>query len=114
MHRVAVPTLILVASVSLAFVQRPTPSSTENVRDQQTIRVDGVEEVWRLVWTTPAKPFCRADVDDLWTTCPCDGFAFGESGDLTLVRLRDGREHDRLNLTRFFPRLDGPRQAFLQ
>jgi hypothetical protein len=47
-------------------------------------------------------------------TCPCDGFAFGESGDLNLVRLRNGREYDRLGLTQFFPRFEGPREAVLR
>ena len=34
-------------------------------------------------------------------SCSCDGFAFGETGELDLVRLRNNREIDRLSLSSF-------------
>lgn len=35
-------------------------------------------------------------------SCPCSGFAFGEAGQLDIVRLRDGKEVDRLPLNPLF------------
>lgn len=62
--------------------------------------VDGVVEIWQLRWKSPPKPVC--DTNEEAVTCPCRGFAFGESGDLDLVRLRNHVEIDRLELTPFF------------
>jgi hypothetical protein len=93
-----------------AFAQRteyPTPS----VREEQKIVVDGVTETWRLQWTAVPEPTCEAG-DSGWQTCPCMGFAYGEAGDLFLVRLRDGVEIDRLHLTPFFT--DGSGKAQVQ
>jgi len=60
-----------------------------------------VKETWRLVWQEPPEPEC--DAASLgWFTCPCAGFAFGEKGNLDLVRLRGGREVERLLLTPLF------------
>ncbi len=71
------------------------------VRDEKPVVVDGVNEVWRLVWKHPPKPACAPDDPDSFT-CPCAGFAFGEKGELDLIRLRDGVEIERLPLTRLF------------
>ena len=62
-------------------------------------------EVWRFVWKATPKPFCAPDANAI--TCPCAGFAFGESGELDLVRMRGDSEIDRLPLTPLFP--DGKR-----
>jgi hypothetical protein len=70
------------------------------VREEQSVRVGGAEEVWRLKWKSAPKPFC--DDETLAPTCPCDGFAPGERGDLDLIRLRRGVEIDRFNLTALF------------
>lgn len=69
------------------------------IREQQTIEIAGVREMWRLEWTSAPKPECGTGD---WYTCPCNGFAFGESGSLDLVRLREGREVERLSLNPFF------------
>jgi len=87
------------------------------VREERKVVVGGVTEVWQLVWLKPPKPICAAD--DFWTSTPCNGFAFGEAGELDLVRLRQGKEFDRFHLTRLFGHddLDGPtaeRVAILQ
>ena len=66
--------------------------------------VGGVEEIWRLQWMTPPKPVCEPRSDSL--NCPCNGFAYGEGGDLTLLRTRDGKVLDHLDLSPFF--IDGP------
>ena len=55
-------------------------------------------------WKSTPKPACEADERSL--TCPCTGFAYGEAGDLTLVRIRSGEEIDRLELTPLFANTD--------
>lgn len=70
------------------------------VREEQTVVVDGLSETWRLQWAVAPKRACEPSEDSL--TCPCIGFANGETGDLSLVRLRNGRQFDRLHLTPFF------------
>jgi hypothetical protein len=72
------------------------------VREEQHIVIDGVTETWRLLWNAAPKPYCGANESDTSLTCPCMGFAYGESGDLYLVRLRNGTEIDRLHLTPLF------------
>jgi hypothetical protein len=74
----------------------PTP----DVREEQTIIVDGVAEQWQLKWLGLPKPVCEPS--DVSLTCPCQGFAYGEGGNLALIRLRNGSEIDRLLLTPFF------------
>jgi hypothetical protein len=90
------------------LLEYPVPS----VREEQSAMVDGTEEVWRLKWNSTPKPFC----DDVTrgATCPCDGFAYGERGDLDLVRLRRGAEIDRLNLTPLFKYSDSEDEAAVQ
>ena len=51
------------------------------------------------------KAYCEPSEESL--TCPCEGFAFGEVGDLFLVRLCNGTEIDRLNLTPLFGETPG-------
>jgi len=46
------------------------------------------------------KSACGPEGD--WLSCPCRGFAYGESGQLDLVRVVNGREIDRLELTPLF------------
>jgi hypothetical protein len=72
------------------------------VREEQLVVVNGVTETWRLEWKEAPKPYCGADESDLSLTCPCMGFAYGELGDLYLIRLRNGAEIDRLHLTPLF------------
>ncbi len=71
------------------------------VREEAKVVIDGVEETWRLEWTKPPEPACAPEGDD-WYACPCSGFAFGERGDLTLVRKRPGKKDERLSLTQLF------------
>lgn len=76
------------------------------IREEQTIEVQGVREVWRLEWKSPPKPECVGAGD--WYNCPCNGFAFGETGTLDLVRLRQGREVDRMPLNPLFKAFGEP------
>jgi hypothetical protein len=70
-------------------------------REERSVTVDGVAEVWRLEWLGPTQAVCQPD-DENWWTCPCMGFAFGEAGELDLVRLRDSHEVERFHLTPLF------------
>lgn len=66
--------------------------------------VTGVRETWRLEWKGTPAPYCEPGEGSL--TCPCTGFAYGEAGDLYVVRVQDGREIDRLRLVPFFQEQD--------
>jgi len=76
----------------------PPPSL---VRDQRDVVVGGIRETWRLVWADAPKEVCRAD-DVGASTCPCNGFAYGEAGDLWLERHRPGAQVERLRLAPLF------------
>lgn len=86
----------------------PAAATSERVREQQAVTVGGVEETWRLVWTGRTRQICRPDEIEMAITCPCSGWAYGEAGDLALVRLRAGREVERLSLGRYFGDFDYP------
>ncbi|HTW25166.1 MAG TPA: hypothetical protein VMD78_16310 [Candidatus Baltobacteraceae bacterium] len=96
---------LAVASAGLGQQTGPTTREypTPTIREEQRVVVDGIPETWRLEWAAaPAvKPACDASDAGSWT-CPCMGFAYGESGDLYLTRIRDGVEVDRLHLTPLF------------
>ena len=90
--------LLAVSAWSQASTQR---DSTRLIRQEKQVEVDGVRETWRLQWRSPPKPECGVN-DAGWITGPCSGFAFGEAGILDLVRLRGGRQVNRLPLTPLF------------
>lgn len=71
-----------------------------NTREEQTVVVNGVAETWQLKWQSPPKPVCEPS--DTSLTCPCHGFAYGEGGYLDLIRLRNGFEIDRLQISPLF------------
>src|SRR5579864_1307914 len=96
--------LIGAGLVQLATPQRRQEASSEYprllVREEQSVIVKGVREVWQLRWVT--KPHDVCEPNDASLTCPCEGFAYGEGGELDLVRLRENAEFDRLHITPFF------------
>jgi hypothetical protein len=101
-HFVCIVTLL---TCMHAFASDPSPL----IREEHKVLVDGVEEVWRLEWVNPPSPVCSPDEPDVWPTCPCEGFAFGESGNLVLVRKRPGQEEERFALNQLFDEeLDAP------
>ena len=77
-------------------VEYPSPL----IREEQQVPIDGGIETWRLQWKAKPDPYCEPS--DVSLTCPCMGFAYGEIGGLLLVRLRNGSEIDRLDLTPLF------------
>lgn len=88
-----------VDSQSTPAIPNPTPL----IREEQRILMNGIREVWRLEWKSLPVPACSPDPGA--TSCPCIGFAYGESGQLDLIRLADGREVDRLPLTPLFEKV---------
>lgn len=90
------------------------------VREQRVLSLPGQQEVWKLMWTTSPGMTCGADDLVLAGSCPCGGVAYGEFGDLVVLRERHGRVIDRLNLTPLFATHTSPEpgrysgQAFLQ
>jgi hypothetical protein len=97
--------LVLIASSDALGQAPPGHQSNEyfspTVREEQKVTVDGIEETWRLIWSSAPKPHCDTS-DEASLTCPCMGFAYGETGDLFLIRIREGKEIDRLHLTPLF------------
>lgn len=100
--------LRLVLAISMLLVAprvAKTGETTETpgpvVREERVVPVDGAAETWRLEWRRPPSPVCEPDDPD-WFICPCHGFAFGEQGELDLVRLQSSKEVERLPLTPFF------------
>jgi hypothetical protein len=79
-------------------------------REEIQVKVDGVVERWRLEWRAPPELAC---FETEGITCPCEGFAHAERGELELVRLRPGRPAERTPLTPLFgdpaPGEEGPR-----
>jgi hypothetical protein len=72
------------------------------VREQRTVFVGSVREVWQLRWSGKPSPVCGAENVDEAVVCPCAGFAYGEAGKLTLVRIRGGREIEGMDLGPFY------------
>jgi hypothetical protein len=65
------------------------------VRQERLVVVDGREEHWSLVWTSPPSLDC---VDAGRQSCRCFGKELGERGPLVLVRARPDGGEQRLDL----------------
>lgn len=91
--------LLFCLFVLLACASASAEKTAPVIREEQTVFVDGVRERWRLQWESPTTPACSPDEPDNWPTCPCVGLAFGECGELALVRKRPGHADERLALS---------------
>ena len=95
----------LVAGFALAALSLPCAQAAELadlVRAQRVVRVNGVAETWKLEWETMPTPACGPEDVAAALACPCSGFAYGEAGHLSLVRLRAGATRELLDLTGFY------------
>ena len=89
---------LTLSTSTTAFAESPKPI----IREERNIVIDGVEERWRLEWvSTPGPAYSPPDNPD-WMICPCEGFTFGERGDLVLVRKKPGQKEERLRLGPLF------------
>jgi hypothetical protein len=76
-------------------------ASVRLLREEQIVWIGGVAERWQLRWRKTPVPSCDA-AGPMWITCSCRGFAFGEAGQMDLIRIRERREMERFPLTPFF------------
>ncbi|HEX7578811.1 MAG TPA: hypothetical protein VF580_02340, partial [Thermoanaerobaculia bacterium] len=98
----ALTAIVPLQEASSATPKTPSKSPAGSlVREAADVVVGGVREQWRLEWAKPPLPACEAS-DPIWFTCPCSGFAFGEKGELNLVRSRGGQDVERMELTPLF------------
>lgn len=82
------------------------------VRAEQHVSVLGKAETWKLVWGDKPSQACGIDDIETANTCPCEGFAYGETGRMTLIRMRDGKVLEQLKLDPLFAELEiGPADA---
>lgn len=90
----------------LTLIATPIAAAQDNsvVREQRSFTVEGSKEVWRLVWrdTPRDSKFCGPAEPDIAMTCPCDGVAYAQVGDLILERERQGSQTERMPLTPLF------------
>lgn len=104
--RIAAGTIALMFALAAFGQSSPHQPAREYptalIREQQNLIVHGTAETWELKWTNPPQSHCGTNNAVVSLTCPCVGFAYGEIGDLYLVRIRDGAEIGRLRLTPFF------------
>jgi len=77
------------------------------IREEVDVVIDGIAERWHLEWEKPPVSVCGPEDNDWWT-CPCSGFAFGEAGQLSLIRQRKGHRDERLSLADLFTYEDSP------
>jgi hypothetical protein len=92
--------------ILLALIATPlfAASAREVVREQRSFTVNGVREVWRLIWRGPPDESKSCGPAQLETamTCPCSGAAYAQIGDLVLERQRPRMPLERLALTPLF------------
>lgn len=89
-------------AASMSTPAHPADGPQQYVRESHAVTVRGVREIWQLVWEEKPKSVCEPEDVSSSTTCPCSGFAYGEYGDLALVRLRNGVEVERMQLGPLF------------
>src|SRR5262245_33455963 len=93
-HDVAV--LCLIGGMMSAGL--PARAAEPVVREQRAIVVGGVNETWQLAWDGQPATVCGPEDISMAVTCPCSGWAYGEYGQLSLVRNRGGKEVERMDL----------------
>lgn len=78
------------------------------VREQRSFTVDGLKEVWRLIWRDTPRDSrrCGPADPDLAMSCPCSGAAWAQVGDLILEREGPGTPPGRMPLTPLFAASD--------
>jgi hypothetical protein len=97
-----------VLPVCVTFAVAIAAHAAPVVREERAVTVNGASEIWQLVWDAPPGTVCGPEDVTMAATCPCSGLAYGEFGKLSLVRTRDGREIERMDLRPLFGKFDDP------
>lgn len=99
-------TLMMPIIGMLALIVPPLAAAQNGavIREQRTVTIGGVKEVWRLIWrNTPTdSQGCGPADPDMAMTCPCSGVAYAQVGDLVLERKRPNAPVDRMSLSPLF------------
>jgi hypothetical protein len=115
-HRLMVILILLTTAVSLGFampeLQLDSAGQSSLIREEKSVSVRGVKEIWRLQWRTAPKMECPPAKNTSFN-CLCQPFAYAESGELDLVRLRNGVEFERMSLGPLFDAFE-PGKAVIQ
>jgi hypothetical protein len=90
------------AAAALSVQAARAAELADLVREQHAVQVNGAFETWKLEWETLPASACGPDDVSVALACPCSGFAYGEAGHLSLVRLRPGATRELLDLTGFY------------
>ena len=106
-------TLRNLGTLALCLVVFAASQGRSVVREHQTLTVGSVHEQWSLEWRNSPQEVC-GPADPMWMTCPCEGFAFGETGSLALIRRRLSQRSDTLQLAPLFTESPAPGAAVLQ
>jgi hypothetical protein len=64
--------------------------------------VNGRRETWRLQWAAAPAPACAAAEIETALSCSCAGFAYGEAGPLSVLRIPARGAPETLELAPFF------------
>jgi hypothetical protein len=99
---------LLLGHAALQLVTSARAADKEVVREQRAAVIDGARETWRLAWEEKPAMVCGPDEVDIATTCPCSGVAYAEYGRLSLVRNRNGRDVERMDLRPLYNKFDYP------
>lgn len=94
--------LALLPLIALSLIAAAPP---QYLREQKNVVVGGRAEQWKLVWQGKPRTICGPQDVEMAITCPCTGFAYGEMGDLSLVREAGGKEVERMALAPLFAEL---------
>jgi len=90
----------------LVLVSTPVAAAHDKaiVREQRSVMIGGVKEVWRLIWRDAPRDnnSCGLVEPEMATTCPCSGAAYAQVGDLVLERKRPGMAPEYMRLTPLF------------
>ena len=93
----------LLTWVCIALLAAVQPvSAADIIRQTKTVQVGKISETWQLVWHGQPQALCPVSEAEEAITCPCTGFAYGEQGDLSLVRQRNKRVVESLPLNAMF------------
>lgn len=94
----------LLALLALAAAPQLVGPEKEVVREQRSVTIGGIREVWRLIWHGTPKDdgFCGVTDRVGAMSAPCYDFSYAEHGDLVLERQRPGKPPESMYLTPLF------------